>query len=578
MKKSSIVLTSFVSIVASILVGCSNSSNFTGGAVKANPSSETGLRPLQTQELVQDFAQEIQLFKSYYGPYNYKQDRFSFNIDALATQLSAKIAAAKTEDEALGYMYQFGANLHDGHVQIKHSLSSSWISKYSLPFGVTAVEGKALVAVVNKDQLKDANIAVGDELVTLDGKTPNEYLAILLKYRSWATDESNKHMIAYITSRPSFATEVKPPKETATAVFKKANGTVNQVEIPWTVVKYNPKEADYYKPGMELLAAGVDDFNEALQNSIFEMGSVKPFFGSDNVKQKYKWVEVYASDTARADAGLGKDEKPPVYSAIYRFQGKTILLVRSSSYAPSDYSAEVYLKYYKAIMKEYESVADVLVVDQTHNPGGNGEYCTNLASMLLTGGTNNAPVQMCNADRKWIDDFIHESASDPKNENPNMTRLTVAAAHSIEKAYDEGKKLSEALPIFTGGFKLTPFGGYSWKKPKLVLIDELAGSCGDVFPMILRDNKATKFFGQTTMGLGGNVEEVGTLNNSRISIKVTRGLFMTYKESNKYDAADYIENNGVRPDYPYTHTVDDFRSGFVGYVQKFSEKAIEQIN
>ena len=151
-----------------LILGCSKAST----GFLPSSSKNVGLRPLKTQELTQDLAQEVQLFKSYYGPYSYKQSRFSFNIDELATQLSGKIAQAQSEDEALGYLYQFGASLHDGHVQIRHTLSSSEVSSYSLPFGLSPVEGKALVANIVKEKLKDTPIALGDELVTLDGKTP----------------------------------------------------------------------------------------------------------------------------------------------------------------------------------------------------------------------------------------------------------------------------------------------------------------------------------------------------------------------------------------------------------------------
>ena len=111
----------------------------------------------------------------------------------------------------------------------------------------------------------------------------------------------------------------------------------------------------------------------------------------------------------------------------------------------------------------------------------------------------------------------------------------------------------------------------------LVLIDELAGSCGDMFPMLVKANKRAKLFGQNTMGLGGNVEEVGQLNNSRITIAMTRGLFFPFRADAKYVPADLVENNGVAPDYEYAHTLKDFHGGYVDYVKAFSDKAIEQI-
>jgi C-terminal processing protease CtpA/Prc len=110
----------------------------------------------------------------------------------------------------------------------------------------------------------------------------------------------------------------------------------------------------------------------------------------------------------------------------------------------------------------------------------------------------------------------------------------------------------------------------------LVLIDELAGSCGDAFPMLIKSNRIAKLFGKRTMGLGGNVEPF-TLQNSRTTVALTRGLFTSHKESEAYTDQDWIENNGVVPDISYEHTVEDTRKGFVEYVKTFSNEAINQI-
>lgn len=52
-------------------------------------------------------------------------------------------------------------------------------------------------------------------------------------------------------------------------------------------------------------------------------------------------------------------------------------------------------------------------------------------------------------------------------------------ASRIEDAYDAGQALTAPLPLF-GGNQLLPDDQYVWTKPLLVLIDELAGSCGDM--------------------------------------------------------------------------------------------------
>jgi hypothetical protein len=285
-------------------------------------------------------------------------------------------------------------------------------------------------------------------------------------------------------------------------------------------------------------------------------------------------VKVYPSLEARKKFGLADADTPPIYAALYKYQGKTILLVRQATYAPSDYSYDKYLNAYKALMSEYELLADVLVLDQTHNPGGS--YCAEFYNLFAKSGDVQG-VEALHADRKWVNDlYINYQKELSPNGNPWDLKSILSWGSLVEKAYDQGQFLSEPVPLFEGHVYAT-IGNYTWKKPMLVLIDELAGSCGDMFPMLVKANKRAVLFGQNTMGLGGNVEEVGRLNNSRVIVRMTRGLFFPYRPDGNYVLADYIENHGVAPDIEYAHTVEDFRNGFVQYVKAFSEKAIEQI-
>ena len=248
--------------------------------------------------------------------------------------------------------------------------------------------------------------------------------------------------------------------------------------------------------------------------------------------------------------------------------------MRSASYSQSDYKGDVYIKAYMALLSEYENLADVLVLDQTHNPGGS--YCASFYDIFANAGDTQG-VEKLRADRKWINDlYINWPASIGPTGNPWDAKQSLAWGSLVEKAYDNGDFLSEPVPLFSGALYSTNMG-YKWKKPMLVLIDELAGSCGDMFPMLVKANNRAKLFGQRTMGLGGNVEQVGQLNNSRIAISLTRGLFYPYNPNAQPKDTDYIENNGVTPDYEYAHTVSDFRNGYFNYVQSFSQKAIEQI-
>jgi C-terminal processing protease CtpA/Prc len=142
----------------------------------------------------------------------------------------------------------------------------------------------------------------------------------------------------------------------------------------------------------------------------------------------------------------------------------------------------------------------------------------------------------------------------------------------LESAYDKGLHLTE-VPVTFGGSEYLPAASITFNKPILLLVDELAGSCGDILPALMKENKTATLFGERTIGLGGNVEQVITLPNSQISVNLTRGLFFVFNPTGEYDMKNAVENNGVTPDIHYQHTVKDVRAGYVEYFKSLSKAA-----
>ena len=544
--------------------------------VSANDLGETvgALRPLTSDERARDFDQYVSLFKSYYGPYQFKERVLGINFDNLAASLKAQAIAAKSDEEFVGFVMQLGATLKDGHVQIISGATSEGIASYSIPIVVTPLEQKAIVAEI-KDDLKTAvGIELGDEVVSVDGKAPFDYLPLIMKYKSLAREESNQHLILHTLSRPSYMTDLVPKEQTVRLVIKKASGDSKTVDIPWVTKTYNQdRERVVPNPrGLSMYVSFADDLN-SLSSHCKQMGQVDPIFVNDKTNATYGFVKVYPSDASRKKFGLADAEKPPIYAALYRYSGKTILLVRQATYHPEDYKSALYMKAYQALFSEYQPLADVLVLDQTHNPGGS--YCAEFYNLFAKDGDIQS-VQLLRADRKWINDLLVEwPHEDPKTIGSWDGKMLAAWGLITEQAYDAGRFMTDPIPLFTGSF-FAEKKEAAWSKPMLVLIDELAGSCGDMFPMLVKANNRAKLFGQPTMGLGGNVEEVGVLSNSRVKVRMTRGLFYPYNPGRGPTDAEYIENNGVLPDVPYRHSVKDFRGSFVDYVKAFSDLAITQ--
>lgn len=577
MKIHNLVVNSLIlGVVSSLVVGCNPSQT---SKQQIDAQSASALRALEKSERDADFDQMLGMFKSLYGPYQFKEARFGYKIEDLANSLKAKAANAKNDEEFVGYLMQFAAQLQDGHVYMAVENTSSSIQKFSIPIIVMPVEGKAIVADIDKDLSKYINLEVGDEVQSVDGVTPAELGKMSLKYRRMATDKSNQHLMVYAFSRASFMTDLIPKSSSAVIKAVKADGSVVNVEVPWTVTKYNSSMDRIFKPGdqlkLDMSVPMADDMNSIVPKSnIKQMGQTEPFFLNLKTAAKYGFVKVYPSEASLKKFGLKGDEKPQIYAALYKYKDKTLLLMRIATYSPEDYKTSVYVSAYKALMSEYEGLVDGMVLDQTHNPGGS--YCGDFYN-LFARPTDVSAVQDLRADRKWINDLI---VTWPKIAEANGDTWDAKVSESwgiaVEDAYDKKQFLTEPIPLFTGS-KMATVGEYNWSKPMIVLIDELAGSCGDMFPMLVKTNKRAKLFGQQTMGLGGNVETVGQLNYSRISINLTRGLFHPYQKSEETEKG-YIENTGVQPDIEYSHTVKDFRAGFVDYVKTFSDLAVDEIN
>jgi C-terminal processing protease CtpA/Prc len=536
------------------------------------------LRVLSANERAADFDQLLEMFKSYYGPYQLKEQTLGINIEKLANDLKTQALEAKTDEEFMGYVMQFGAALQDGHVQFGIENSASNVSRYVIPMVLSTVEDKAIVGDIEEKLAAFSEISKGDEILAVDGKTPQEWAQMGLKYRRPARALSdNQILINAAINRRSYMTDLIPASPVAEIKFKNADGETRVISLPWTKLKYNPKLDGIMTPpkgALDLSVPYVSDLN-TIESHVNQMGQVEPVFLTPQTLKTYNFVKVYPSDASLKKFGI-KDPsttKPEIYAALYKHEGKTILLVRQNTYSPEDFPTSVYMKAYQALMSEYEAFADVLVLDQTHNPGGS--YCAEFYDLFANEGDVQS-VEKVRADRKWINDFTVNYPNEIGDASPWDVKSLMAWGSIVEAAYDKGEFMTEPIPIFNSSSYTTP-RQYTWKKPMLVLIDELAGSCGDMFPMLVKANKRAKLFGQNTMGLGGNVEQVGQLNNSRIAIRMTRGLFHPYRPDGAYRPADLVENNGVAPDIEYSHTIADVRKGFVDYVKAFSDEAIKQI-
>lgn len=579
-----------------LLGGCARSPS---AGVTIDTANTTALRPLTTSEAFADYDALVDSIRSLYGPLEYKEKRFGFSFAREAARIRAELIGAKTDGDKMAKSLELLRLLQDGHV----SLTQPIRERFEIPLVAMPVEGKTLVAKIHSS-LAPYGIEVGDEILSVDGVTPDEVLKTALKYTWFGNAESDKHMVYYMFRRPSFIPELAPKGPFALIEFAKASGEKKSVRIAWT--KTSPQIRNDLAPktsspesargparllAKEALTSKAVAERVELETSLADFGATKPWYWNEKLKRTYgvtlvtperERVATFYPQWLRAlnPAGLpGKrpdlpDPLPEVFAALYRHQGKTILLVRQPSYVADSYP--VNLAIYSALFDQYQGIADVLVIDQTHNPGGYVTYTEGMARLIAPKGTNGF-VQFMNTDRRWYNEFTEYWTSlPPAVAGSPIGSAVLEYARAIERDGEAGLRLTRE-PFSFSLFETLPAGPGAWNKPVLVVIDELCASGGDAFPMLVKANGLGTLFGTRTAGMGGSVESALELPFSRAELMVTRGLFTAFRPDGKYNPAEFVENNGVTPDLPYSHSVKDFRDGFVGYFKALSEAAIGKI-
>jgi peptidase S41-like protein len=569
----------WVICIAATLATMSACSGGDPGATPSVSSRAAALRDMTRDEASEDLEQMFAYVRSLYGPYEYKQRRFGYDIAALEDQARSMLANLPGDDAFYSTAHWFLTRLQDGHVSLEATSSSDPIIGYQIGIFVQPVQGKALVAELFDESLIQLGIGYGDEVVAVDGVSPFALLNEYLKFDSIGNDVSNQHLIYHALIRPGYASSIRPVSPTAHVEFRRADGSEYSRDLIW--LEALDRHPEFVSKPDPLSMFSADSFlsqraleiNAQARGSLASIGAVAPFFLNSVTAAAFNITPVTPNADMLARYGLDPAALPDIYAALYSYAGKSLLLIRQSTYDADD--APTRLAYYRAIMDQYDGFVDGLVVDQTHNPGGFLSYCVNFARLFNTGVGANV-VQAMNADRRWVN-ALRETASliDPGLAS-ELSRNFELRASLVEAAYDAGQGISAPLPLLLDK-DLTPDPQYVWTKPLLVLIDELAGSCGDVFPMLIKANKIAPLFGRRTMGLGGNVEIVGRLTNSDSELHLTRGLFAVYREDGTYSDHDFIENRGVEPDIEHVITVDDFRGGFSAYMEHFSQQIVSQI-
>lgn len=540
-------------------------------APASNDDSEIKAAPLTATERLIDFDTAVSYFNTYYAPLKFKEKRFGFDFNAFAADLRQEVINAESDQQFYDILQRLTGVMEDGHVSIRFPDSVT----YTVPFVLDYFEGRYFVVEVDEEFGKQNGISEKDELVLIDGEVPGVAAAQIKDRVAFGYELSDNRLAAYLLTKRR---NLKP--QSNQVVFKFLKHETNDEYFVNTF--WNETRGGVFSLDNETFTPAKLVSNTVL--GIGKMGDEAPFFMTPQVMSSSAFIDATISLDEWKAAG---NEFVPyeVYAKLYKHNDKFVLMVRIPSYgiAPITYdgaqlSFEQETKRrvdsFEFILRKYESFADVLVIDQTHNPGGSVSYVEQLAGLFMEKrgfGFGFSP----RADRLWLRALNNWPGFDQLSQSEQNFWTNVY--QEIDLAHERGDFLGPQIPLTSISTSIE--GKKAWSKPILLLIDELCGSGGDAFPLIMKGNKAAVLWGHRTGGLGGNVEALPQLTHSGASIRLTRSLFYLATEDAKIPEDEkQVENNGVTPDVDRTYGIEDMYDGYVTYFKDFSDFAVGLVN
>lgn len=582
---------SYTSRISRVLFSYLFSIFMTGFSFQMCPS----LMAAEEENILLDWEVVPALFRTSYAPLEWKKQHLGWDLEAITTKMRAELfrdghPTVATYKQTLRH---FLASLHDYHVfPVFHSTEQA-----ILPFSVMQVEGRYLVAWINRDHLPENvfRFEVGDELLQFDNKPVQECIdAILADCFAEGASLTDKKLATHIlTSRSGARGDVVPQGLVSIIVRSAKTEAVSEYQIVWEyeddilpathMVKAKPLYESTKKvklPFLDTLMrvdfpefSGEDELQERNQNPL-AMGKKTSFFPPLAEAEEYKGEEA---------------EEFPFYAYTFKhpLTGKTIGFVRIPDYLGGEEEAQAFGE----LIEYFEEHTSALVIDQLNNPGGKSTYLSALASVLSPEPLNTPQHQFILTHKKIIQaykglqilkevcsekdaqELFQELAEEDTAGYPltYQTLLMVRHFYAVMlKTWQQGKTLTP--PVHVGGIdRIFPHPDFlHYSKPILLLINGLDFSGGDFMAAILQDSKLNgkpraTLFGERTAGAGGAVESFKYPNQYGVS-KIAHTVSIAYRPGLPREIAP-LENLGVTPDIPYTITQSDLQNEFAGYRQ-----------
>jgi hypothetical protein len=555
--------------------------------------SATAFAELTPDQKAIQFRQLAGLYSKNYAPYEWKRDTQNFDLLQLGPWLER---ARETKDDLdfADVMMEYVASLNDGHDIL--TLRSTYYAY--LGFSVDYYDGKPLIDFLTRALLPRAAFPfdIGDELISVDGLSPEEMTVKYRKYSIAANDLTTKRQSAeWYTFRPqSLIPRAHELGDNATVIVRRAATGANETyTIPW------------FKTGTPMLTFGTLPSNGTASTA------ARTARGAGGESQARRiWNQMLNQSFPRAKdlhtvngvgvvaplfalptgftQRLGRSTQDVFYSGTYPFEGKRIGYIRIPDFAPASQALAV--QQFVTEIQYFQANTDGLVIDIMRNPGGSLAYTNFLISTVMPDYHRVIGYEI-RATSFWVSIFSQLTAESEDFGDPPWVIATyreILGALTAANSENRGRTGAVALdsgPDFEATLDRPPFRirgiNSSYTKPLIVLADEFTASGGDAFAAMVQDNQRGPVFGKRTMGLGGNVIDWSLDGYAEVDTRITTSLMVRkapVSTGGQYPVTAYIENVGVHPDIEYDYmTEDNLRNRGRTYVEAFSKALVSSM-
>lgn len=505
-----------------------------------------------------DFEQIAAAVAKQYAPYAWKIQAFGYD----ALQLRPWLERLERVSDDLSYYelcMEYVASLRDLHSG--YFLQSDFTAE--LPLYVDLYDGKALIEYVDRSWLPESQYPIqpGDELVSVDGVTPEEWIRYVSRLQSFANERATRR---WAIEQIAFRQQAVLPRahqigDTAEVVVRRSPMGPDRIfRIPW-IKSGTPLERIGPVPDPVRGKAGdarqadgprAEEWFTAGRSipAVRRLPRAKRLRGFGRVTPVFELPEGFVTR-------VGRGSSDQIYSGWLEASGYRIGYLRLPQFPTSAFSRNTMLRQVESEIAWHKANTDGLIVDVMRNPGGDQCLANEILRRLIP-----YPFRTTGDEIRPTLEIVHwfrQDVEDARNSGADWLTLHMLEAflRDVETAYHEYRGITGPLPVCGLFLDLEPWRApdgtvLAYDRPLIVLVDDFSTSAADSFPAVLQDAGRALVVGMPTAGGGGLSLEspLGFYAEASVALSYSLGTRAREYQHPGLPPTAYLENAGVHPD------------------------------